>query len=34
MKIPKSLEVNKPGNPLNDYQVDGISGGTSVMLKK
>lgn len=24
----KSVEVNKPGNPLNDYQVDGISGGT------
>ena len=22
------VEVNKPGNPLNDYQVDGISGGT------
>tara|TARA_B100000524_G_scaffold144188_1_gene72386 strand:- start:90 stop:848 length:759 start_codon:yes stop_codon:yes gene_type:complete len=24
----KPVEVNKPGNPLNDYQVDGISGGT------
>jgi len=24
----KSIEVNKPGNPLNEYQVDGISGGT------
>jgi Na+-transporting NADH:ubiquinone oxidoreductase subunit C len=24
----KSVEVNKPGNPLNEYQVDGISGGT------
>jgi len=24
----KYVEVNKPGNPLNDYQVDGISGGT------
>jgi Na+-transporting NADH:ubiquinone oxidoreductase subunit C len=24
----QSVEVNKPGNPLNDYQVDGISGGT------
>lgn len=22
------IEVNKPGNPLNEYQVDGISGGT------
>ena len=22
------VEVNKPGNPLNEYQVDGISGGT------
>jgi Na+-transporting NADH:ubiquinone oxidoreductase subunit C len=27
-EIYKSVEVNKPGNPLNDYQVDGISGGT------
>tara|TARA_Y100000385_G_scaffold164706_1_gene170714 strand:- start:182 stop:940 length:759 start_codon:yes stop_codon:yes gene_type:complete len=24
----KAVEVNKPGNPLNEYQVDGISGGT------
>ena len=24
----KPIEVNKPGNELNDYQVDGISGGT------
>tara|TARA_Y100000589_G_C27177607_1_gene639435 strand:+ start:435 stop:1193 length:759 start_codon:yes stop_codon:yes gene_type:complete len=24
----RPVEVNKPGNPLNDYQVDGISGGT------
>ena len=24
----KPIEVNKPGSPLNDYQVDGISGGT------
>ena len=24
----KPVEVNKPGNPLNEYQVDGISGGT------
>ena len=24
----QSIEVNKPGNPLNEYQVDGISGGT------
>ncbi len=24
----KAIEVNKPGNELNDYQVDGISGGT------
>tara|TARA_B100000925_G_scaffold4610_1_gene3350 strand:+ start:150 stop:908 length:759 start_codon:yes stop_codon:yes gene_type:complete len=24
----RPVEVNKPGNPLNEYQVDGISGGT------
>ena len=24
----REVEVNKPGNPLNEYQVDGISGGT------
>ena len=24
----KAIEVNKPGSPLNDHQVDGISGGT------
>ena len=24
----QAVEVNKPGNPLNEYQVDGISGGT------
>jgi Na+-transporting NADH:ubiquinone oxidoreductase subunit C len=24
----RPIEVNKPGNDLNDYQVDGISGGT------
>ena len=24
----KAIEVNKPGSPLNEYQVDGISGGT------
>ena len=24
----QSIEVNKPGNPLNEFQVDGISGGT------
>ena len=26
----KPVEVNKPGNPLNEYQVDGISGDTIV----
>ena len=24
----KAIEVKKPGSPLNEYQVDGISGGT------
>ena len=27
-EVYKPVEVNKPGNPLNEYQVDGISGGT------
>ncbi len=28
MLVARSFDINKPGSPLNDYQVDGISGGT------